>query len=223
VFWVNVPFGALGTFWAYFKLKETGMRSPARIDWWGNLTFAGGLIMILMAITYSLQPYGAHAMAWTRPLVFGFLLGGALLLAIFFWVETRVNQPLMDLRLFRIRAFAGGNLAGFLASVSRGGLQFMLIIWLQGIWLPLHGYDFERTPLWAGIYMLPLTAGISGRRPRVGLANRPLRSAPLCHRRHDRGCYLVRTPYCLAGELQLPCLRTGPFRKRAGLRPLYGA
>ena len=160
VFWVNVPFGALGTFWAYFKLKETGMRSPARIDWWGNLTFAGGLIMILMAITYSLQPYGAHAMAWTRPLVFGFLLGGALLLAIFFWVETRVNQPLMDLRLFRIRAFAGGNLAGFLASVSRGGLQFMLIIWLQGIWLPLHGYDFERTPLWAGIYMLPLTAGI---------------------------------------------------------------
>ena len=160
VFWVNVPFGALGTFWAYFKLKETGVRSPARIDWWGNLTFAAGLIMILTAITYSLQPYGTHAMAWSRPLVLGLLLGGCALLAIFFWVETRVAQPLMDLRLFRIRAFSGGNLAGFLASMSRGGLQFMLIIWLQGSWLPLHGYSFERTPLWAGIYMLPLTAGI---------------------------------------------------------------
>ena len=160
VFWVNVPFGVLGTFWAYFKLKDTGFRSPARIDWWGNLTFAAGLIMILMAITYALQPYGSHAMAWTRPLVVGLILGGAFLLAIFFWVETRVAQPLVDLRLFRIRAFSSGNLAGFLASVSRGGLQFMLIIWLQGIWLPLHGYNFERTPLWAGIYMLPLTAGI---------------------------------------------------------------
>jgi MFS family permease len=160
VFWINVPIGAIGTLWAFFKLKETGSRTPARIDWWGNVTFAGGLVMILTAITYSIQPYGAHSMAWTRPLVVGLLAGGAALLALFFWVETRVPQPLMDLRLFRIRAFTGGNIAGFLASLSRGGLQFMLIIWLQGIWLPLHGYDFERTPLWAGIYMLPLTAGI---------------------------------------------------------------
>src|SRR5690349_18458016 len=59
--------------------------------------------------------------------------------------------------LFRIRPCWAGNLAGLLASVARGGLQFMLIIWLQGIWLPLHGYQFENTPLWAGIYLLPLT------------------------------------------------------------------
>ena len=160
VFWINVPIGVLGTVWAFFKLKETGVRTPARIDWWGNSTFAGGLVMILVAITYSLQPYGGHSMAWTRPLVMGLLAGGAALLAIFFWVETRVSQPLMDLRLFRIRAFTSGNIAGFLFFLSRGGLQFMLIIWLQGIWLPLHGYSFERTPLWAGIYMVPLTAGI---------------------------------------------------------------
>ena len=66
---------------------------------------------------------------------------------------------MFNIRLFRIRAFTAGNIAGFLASIGRGGLQFMLIIWLQGIWLPLHGYSFERTPLWAGIFMLPLTAG----------------------------------------------------------------
>ncbi len=160
VFWINVPIGAIGTLWAFFKLKETGVRTPSRIDWWGNLTFAGGLVMILVAITYSLQPYGSHSMAWTRPLVVGLLAAGAALLAIFFWVETRVSQPLLDLRLFRIRAFTSGNIAGFLSFLSRGGLQFMLIIWLQGIWLPLHGYSFERTPLWAGICMVPLTAGI---------------------------------------------------------------
>jgi MFS family permease len=160
VFWINVPIGTIGTLWAFFRLKERGVRTPARIDWWGNATFAAGLVMILTGFTYSLQPYGSHAMAWTRPLVVGLLAGGAFILAIFFWIETRARQPLLDLRLFRIRAFSTGNVAGFLFFLSRGGLQFMLIVWLQGIWLPLHGYDFERTPLWAGIYMLPLTAGI---------------------------------------------------------------
>ncbi len=63
------------------------------------------------------------------------------------------------IQLFKIRAFTAGVLASFLAALSRGGLMFMLIIWLQGIWLPLHGYDFARTPLWAGLAMLPLTAG----------------------------------------------------------------
>jgi MFS family permease len=66
---------------------------------------------------------------------------------------------MFDLRLFRIRAFTAGNIASLLSSIGRGGLMFMLIIWLQGIWLPLHGYSFEDTPLWAGIYMLPLTGG----------------------------------------------------------------
>jgi MFS family permease len=63
------------------------------------------------------------------------------------------------MQLFRIRAFAAGNAASLLGSIARGGLQFMLVIWLAGIWLPQHGYPFEVTPLWAGIYMLPLTAG----------------------------------------------------------------
>jgi MFS family permease len=159
VFWVNVPFGAFGTVWAYLKLRETGQRLAARIDLWGNVTFGVGLVMVLIGITYGIQPYGGHTMGWSRPFVLEMLLGGLALLLAFAWVERRVPDPMFDLRLFRIRAFAAGNIAGLMAAIGRGGLQFMLIIWLQGIWLPLHGYSFERTPLWAGIYMLPITGG----------------------------------------------------------------
>jgi MFS family permease len=159
VFWINVPFGVFGTIWAYAKLKEMSHRVVARIDWWGNVTFAVGLISLLVGITYGIQPYGGHTMGWTSPLVMSTIGGGLGLLALFAWIETRVDDPMFDLSLFRIRAFTAGNTAGLLASIGRGGLQFMLIIWLQGIWLPLHGYSFESTPLWAGIYMLPLTVG----------------------------------------------------------------
>jgi len=160
VFLVSVPFGILGTVWGYLKLREVGQRGArGRIDWAGNLTFGVGLIAVLVGITYGIQPYGGHTMGWTSPLVLGLLAGGAALLAAFLVVERRSDDPLFHLDLFRIRAFSAGNLAGLLASVSRGGLQFMLIIWLQGIWLPLHGYSFASTPLWAGIYMVPLTLG----------------------------------------------------------------
>src|SRR3954449_5977803 len=159
VFWVSVPFGLLGTIWSYKSLHELGTRKTGRLDIPGNLTFAVGLSVLLIAITYGIQPYGGHTTGWLNPWVLGGLIGGVVLLVAFCVVESRVTDPMFDLSLFRIRAFSAGNLAGLLASVSRGGLQFMLIIWLQGIWLPLHGYSFESTPLWAGIYMLPLTAG----------------------------------------------------------------
>ena len=159
VFLVSVPFGIFGTVWGYLKLREVGQRGQGRIDWAGNLTFAVGLIAVLVGITYGIQPYGGHTMGWTSPLVVTLLVGGAALLGVFLLVERRSADPLFHLDLFRIRAFSAGNLAGLLASVSRGGLQFMLIIWLQGIWLPLHGYSFASTPLWAGIYMIPLTLG----------------------------------------------------------------
>ena len=159
VFWVNVPFGLFGTVWAYLKLRETGSRKPAKLDWAGNITFAAGLISILVGITYGIQPYGGHTMGWTNPVVLAELIGGALLLVLFCLIESRVEDPMFHLDLFKIRAFTCGNISNFLCSIGRGGLQFMLIIWLQGIWLPLHGYSFEKTPLWAGIYMLPLTAG----------------------------------------------------------------
>ncbi|GAA3370197.1 hypothetical protein GCM10017744_093000 [Streptomyces antimycoticus] len=81
------------------------------------------------------------------------------MLGLFCVIENRVAQPMFHLGLFRIRAFTAGNVASLLAALGRGGLMFILIIWLQGIWLPRHGYGFEETPLWAGIYMLPLTIG----------------------------------------------------------------
>ncbi len=159
VFWVNVPVGVFGTIWAYSKLVETGTRKKARIDVAGNITFAAGMILVLIGLTYGLQPHGHSDMGWTGPWVLTEIIGGLALLCLFWYIETRAETPMFNIRLFRIRAFSAGNIAGFLASIGRGGLQFMLIIWLQGIWLPLHGYSFERTPLWAGIFMLPLTAG----------------------------------------------------------------
>jgi MFS family permease len=159
VFLVSVPFGLFGTLWSWRKLVDLGVRQPARIDWWGNLTFAAGLVAILVGITYGIQPYGGHTMGWTSPKVLACMGGGLVLLAIFAVIETRIEDPMFRLGLFRIRAFTAGNIATLLASLGRGGLMFMLIMWLQGIWLPLHGYSFSETPLWAGIYMLPLTAG----------------------------------------------------------------
>ena len=168
VFWVNVPFGLFGTVWAYAKLRELGAQRRTRIDWWGNLTFATGLIMILIGITYGLQPSGGHSMGWTSSWVLFELVGGVALLLLFAVIERRVSEPMFHLDLFRIRAFAAGNAASLLSSIGRGGMQFMLIIWLQGIWLPLHGYNFVDTPLWAGIYMLPLTAGFLVAGPAAG-------------------------------------------------------
>ncbi|MEY9964867.1 MFS family permease [Streptacidiphilus sp. MAP12-16] len=168
IFWVNVPIGLLGTVWAYRSLHETGIRRPARIDWWGNLTFGVGLTVLLAGITYGIQPYGGHTMGWTNPWVLAGLIGGAALLVAFCVIESKVAEPMFPLRLFRNTAFAGGNAAALLGSIARGGLQFMLIIWLQGIWLPLHGYDYADTPLWAGIYLIPLTVGFLAAGPIAG-------------------------------------------------------
>jgi len=159
VFLVSVPVSLFGTVWAYLKLRDTGVRYHGRIDWWGNLTFGVGLISVLVAITYGIQPYASHIMGWTNPWVLGALIGGVVVLAVFCVIEMRVPHPMFHLDLFRIRAFSAGNLASLLSGLGRGGLMFVLIIWLQGIWLPRHGYSFASTPLWAGIFMLPMTLG----------------------------------------------------------------
>jgi MFS family permease len=168
VFLVSVPIGIGGTIWSYLSLREIGVRTRARIDWLGNITFALGLVGILAGITYGIQPYGGHTMGWTSPLVLTGLLGGTALLGAFCFIELRVSQPMFDLHLLRIRAFAAGSLATLLASIARGGLQFMLILWLQGIWLVLHGYNYADTPLWSGIYLLPLTFGFVASGPVSG-------------------------------------------------------
>jgi len=165
VFIVSVPFGIIGTIWAYISLHESGTRNPgAKVDWPGNFVFGIGLVALLAGITYGIQPYGGSTQGWGNPWVLAGIIGGIVLLIGFVFLELRVKEPMFDMHLFKIRAFAWGNIAGLVASVGRGGLQFMLIIWLQGIWLPLHGYSYESTPFWAGIYLLPLTFGflISG-------------------------------------------------------------
>jgi MFS family permease len=159
VFLVSVPFGVFGTFWAYLKLRDNGVRVQAKIDWLGNALFAIGLISLLTGIVYSLLPYGGHPTGWANPWVLTAVFGGIAVLVLFGWVETKVEAPMFRLGLFKIKAFTAGNIAGLLGALGRGGLQFMLILWLQGIWLPQHGYSFSQTPLWAGLYMIPLTAG----------------------------------------------------------------
>ena len=159
VFWINLPVGVFGTLWAYLKLRDNGVRHRGKIDWWGNVTFALGLGAVLVGVTYGIQPYGHSSMGWASPVVLGELIGGTALLIAFLVIETRVAEPMFRLSLFKIREFTAGNVAGLLVAIARGGIQFMLIIWLQGIWLPLHGYSYEQTPLWAGIFLLPMTAG----------------------------------------------------------------
>ena len=169
VFMINIPIGLIGIAWAFWQLREVGERHPARIDWLGNITFAAGLAVLLTGITYGIKPYGASNMGWANPFVIGAIAGGIALLVAFVFIERYVAEPMFNLALFRIRAFAAGNLAVVLSSVANSGMQFMLIMWLQGIWLPLHGYSFEQTPLWAGIYMLPLTVGFLVAGPASGI------------------------------------------------------
>jgi len=158
-FLISVPVGIVGTVWAYLALHEIGKRQPARIDWLGNITFAGGLLALMFGLTEALTPYGNQTMGWSNPTVLISLVLGVLLLAAFGLVETRARHPLFDLGLFRIRDFFFGNVAAFLFSLARGGLMFMFVIWLQGIWLPLHGVAYADTPLHAGIDTMPLMLG----------------------------------------------------------------
>ena len=178
IFLVSVPFGAFGTVWAYLKLEDRGVRRRAPVDWLGNITFGVGLTLVMIGITYGIEPYGRDTMGWTNPAVIAELAAGAGLLAGFMVIETRVTNPMFRLPLFKIRAFTAGTLSSFLSALGRGGLMFMLIIWLQGIWLPEHGYSFSNTPLWAGIYMLPLTAGFLLAGPVSGILSDRFGSRP---------------------------------------------
>jgi MFS family permease len=178
IFLVSVPIGLFGTVWAYKSLREIPRRVAAKLDWPGNITFAIGVIALMVGITYGIQPYGGNDMGWTSPFVIACLSGSVVVLTAFAIIETKVPDPMFRLKLFRIRAFTAGSFSSLLAGIGRGGLMFMLIIWLQGIWLPLHGYDFARTPLWAGIYMLPLTTGFLTAGPISGILSDRFGSRP---------------------------------------------
>jgi MFS family permease len=160
VFLVSVPVGLFGTVWSYWKLKELGtIRRHQKMDVWGNITFGAGLTLILIGITYGLLPYGTSSMGWSSPWVIASLAAGSGLLIAFPFIEQRVPEPMFRLELFKIRMFSASNIAQFLGAMARGGVMIMLIILLQGIWLPLHGYSYESTPFWAGIFMIPMSIG----------------------------------------------------------------
>ncbi len=203
VFWINLPVGVFGTLWAYLKLRDNGVRHRGKIDWWGNITFALGLGSVLVGVTYGIQPYGGNSMGWESPVVLGELIGGIVLLIIFLIIETRVAEPMFRLSLFKIREFTAGNLAGLLVSIARGGIQFMLIIWLQGIWLPLHGYSYDQTPLWAGIFMLPMTAGFLVSGPTSGILSDRFGSRGIATAGHGRVRRLVHLADTAARQLPL--------------------
>jgi MFS family permease len=159
VFIISVPIGVFGSIWSYMKLKEVPTTRDTHVDWSGNLTFALGLVALMVGITYGIQPYGGHVMGWSSPFVLLCLAVGVITLFFFARIETRSSDPMFRLSLFRIRAFSSGSIATLFSAIGRGGLMFTMVIWLQGIWLPLHGYNFSDTPLWAGIALLPLTGG----------------------------------------------------------------
>ena len=220
IFLVSAPIGVFGTIWAYFMLHDIGIRKHAEMDWWGNLLFGGGLVAILVGITYGLLPYGGHPMGWTNPWVLSALFGGLALLVVFVYVETKVAEPLFRISLFRIRAFTAGNIASLMLAMGRGGMQFMLIIWLQGIWLPLHGYSFSQTPLWAGIYLVPLTVGFLLAAPLVRHPVGQVRRQAV----HDwrRAADRIHLPAAdiRSGELRLLGVRGRHRPQRLRLRPV---
>lgn len=162
VFLVSVPVGAVGTVWSYLKLREQNMvLKKQKMDYWGNITLGAGLTLVLLGMTYGLVPYGSSPMGWSSPWVVASLATGAALLLAFPFIETKVEQPLFRLDLFKNRMFASANIATFLSALSRGGVMIMLVLLLQGIWLPLHGYSYDSAPFWAGIFMIPMSIGVA--------------------------------------------------------------
>ncbi len=216
IFLVSVPIGLFATIWAYRSLREVPVRRHGRIDWPGNITFAFGLIALMVGITYGIQPYGGHIMGWTSPFVLSCLVGGVALLIAFGIIETRVDDPMFRLDLFRIRAFTAGCISTLLAGIGRGGLMFILIIWLQGIWLPLHGYDFARTPLWAGIYMLPLTAGFLIAGPISGFLSDRFGSRPFATGGMLAAALTFGLLELLPVDFPYPAFAAAPALQRAG-------
>ncbi len=151
IFLVNVPIGVFATVWSHYKLKDQGVRSGHNIDLPGNITFAAALTTILAGITL-------YAFASVSALVATFLTAGGLgLLILFVFIESRTEDPMLDLSVFKIRMFSGGIIATLLNSVARGAIILVLVFYLES---PVLGLD----PLQAGLYLLPqsVSMGLCG-------------------------------------------------------------
>ncbi|BFH73809.1 MFS transporter [Sulfurisphaera javensis] len=160
VFLVSVPIGIIGTIWSYKSLKQlTPPNKNQRVDILGNILYAVALVLVLVGITYGILPYGSSVTGWTNPYVIASISTGVALFILFLYIETKVKDPMFRIELFKVRAFTMASLSILFAQIAFGGLQLMLVLLLQAIWLPLHGIPYSQAPFWAGIDLLPLLAG----------------------------------------------------------------
>jgi EmrB/QacA subfamily drug resistance transporter len=155
IFWVNIPIGIFATIWSYAKLKELGTIRKEKIDWLGNATFATGLFLILLGVTF-----GAFKIISLSEISL-FIIGGFSLLIFFVFIEKRVSRPMFDLSLFKIRIFTGGNIAIFLNALARGAFTLIMSFYLQGPSMKLSALN-------AGIYLIPVSVALATFAPLSG-------------------------------------------------------
>ncbi|HET7391842.1 MAG TPA: MFS transporter [Nitrososphaeraceae archaeon] len=154
IFWVNLPIGIFATIWSYAKLRELGTIRKEKIDWLGNATFAGGLFMILLGVTFTNFRINLFEISLS-------IIGGFFLLVLFIIIEKKVHRPMFDLSLFKIRLFTGGNIAIFLNALARGAFTLIMSFYLQGPSMRLNSLD-------AGIYLIPVSIALAAFAPLSG-------------------------------------------------------
>jgi EmrB/QacA subfamily drug resistance transporter len=155
IFWVNIPIGTFATIWSYSKLRELGVIRKEKIDWLGNVTFAGGLSMILIGVTL------ANFRIVTPFEILLSIIGGLSLLTLFIIIEKKISKPMFDLSLFKIRPFVGGNIAIFLNALARGAFTLIMSFYLQGPSMRLNSLE-------AGVYLIPVSAALAAFAPLSG-------------------------------------------------------
>lgn len=150
IFWINIPIGIFAIIWSHTKLRELGTIKKEKIDWIGNATLALGLFLILVGITFgsfqilNIIPFGMYL----------FIIVGLSLIGLFVFVETNIIKPMIDLSLFEIRSFLGGNIAIFFNALARGAFTLIMTFYLQGPTMRI-------SPLDAGVYLLPVSIALS--------------------------------------------------------------
>jgi EmrB/QacA subfamily drug resistance transporter len=155
IFWINIPIGIFATLWALTKLKELGTIKKEKIDWLGNLLFAGGLILLLVGTTFG----SFHLLNIFETMLL--ILAGISSLVLFYKYEKKVSFPMMDLSLFRLGLFTSSNIAIFFNSLARGAFTFVMVFYLQGPTMLLN-------PLDSGIYLIPVSLALAIAAPITG-------------------------------------------------------
>jgi len=169
IFLLDFVVGIIGTLWSFKSLRDVQKPIKQPLDIIGNVLFALGITLLLISVTYGLLPYGNQQLGWGNPFVITGLTISFLAIGIFVFVERKVKNPMFDLSLFKVRDFSVANFTNFIASMARQGILLMMLVLLQGIWLPLHGVPYSQTPFWAGLYLIPNMLGFAALGPISGI------------------------------------------------------